>query len=89
MDLPQLIPLVAITTITIVLIVVGFQTMAILKEARSTLSKFDRLLTDIEMLSSAARKSSSTLHYISEGIRSGMQIVESISHLVTSKKDEK
>lgn len=88
MDLPQLIPPIAISVITIILVIVGVQTMAILKEARSTLAKFDRLLSDVELLSSAAKRSSSTLQHISEGIMSGMKIVESIGGLIrTNKKD--
>lgn len=88
MNLSELIAPLSLSIITLVIVILGIYTYKVLKEAKETLEKFNRILGDLEAFSITARRSSSTLNQISQGFRSGMQLVETISNLISSKKDK-
>ena len=86
MDLPQILLLVIIVVIAVILTVIGVQLINLLKEAKTTLKKLDNILSDVEFLTNNLTRSSTTLSHLSEGLKSGMQLVGTIAQLVSAKK---
>ncbi|KKU89277.1 MAG: hypothetical protein UY18_C0001G0009 [Microgenomates group bacterium GW2011_GWF2_47_9] len=86
MDLPQILLLTAIFVISIILTIIGVQIIFLLRDARETLKKADNLLSDIGYLSNNLLRTSSGLSHLASGLQSGMQVVELVSKLLSSKK---
>ncbi len=89
MDLPQILLLIVIIALSVILTVIGIQMIALLKEARITLKKLDILLEDVGYLTRNLTRSSSTLGQLSEGLKSGMQLVGTIAKLISTPRKKK
>lgn len=89
MDLPQTLLLVAIFVISILLTLIGVQIIMFLRDARETLKKTDRLVSDLEFLSGSLIRTSSGFSHLATGLESGMKIVGLVSSLLTNKSKKK
>lgn len=86
MDLPQIFLLVVIIVISVILTIIGVQIIGLLRETRETVRRLDKILEDAEFLTRNLTKSSSTIAHISDGLKSGVQLVGTISQLFSDKK---
>lgn len=84
-DLPQILLLIVIIAISIILTVIGIQIISLLREAKVTLARADRILSDLEFLTHSITRSGSRLAGIAEGLQSGVKLVESFSKILVSK----
>lgn len=85
MDLPQLLLLLAIVTLTVVLTIIGIQLFFLLKESRETLRKADHIVDNLDFLTGSLVRTSSTFSHLSSSLQSGMQLVGLVSKLVSNK----
>lgn len=86
MDLPSTFLLIIISILSIILIIVGIQLIGLIRDAKETLEKLDNILEDVGFLSRSLTQSSSTLTHLSEGLKSGMQLVGTITQLFNKEK---
>ena len=91
MDLPQILLLIAIFVISIILTIIGVQIIVLLRDARDTLRKADRVVDNLDFLTTSLTRTSSTFAHLSTSLQSGMQIVGLVTNLLgnTSKKKVK
>lgn len=85
MDLPQIILLTVIVIVSAILIVIGIQIIGLLKEAKETLKKTDRILDDVNFLTHSLTRGSSTLSHMFTSLQSGAQLVGMLTKLVAPK----
>lgn len=89
MDLPQILLLTAIFVISIILTIIGVQIITLLRDARETLRKADRVVDNLDFLTTSLTRTSSTFSHLASSLQSGMQIVGVVSSLLTSSKKKK
>lgn len=89
MDLPQTLLLIVIVVISVILTVIGLQIVIILRDAKHTLKRVDDILEDAQYLTRNLTKSSDSLNHLSEGFKSGMKLVGTITDLISSKSRAK
>lgn len=89
MDLPQILLLLAIIVISIILTIIGVQIIILLRDARETLHKADRIMDNVDFLTSSLTRTSSTFSHLATSLQSGMQIVGLVTNLLSSKKKTK
>lgn len=85
MDLPQILLLIVIVVVSVILIIIGIQIIGLLKDAKVTLKKADRILDDVNFLSRSLTKGSSTISHLFTSLESGMQLVGMITKLIVPK----
>ncbi|EKD94206.1 MAG: hypothetical protein ACD_27C00003G0001 [uncultured bacterium] len=85
MDLPQIILLVVILTISVILIVIGIQLIGILKDAKETLKKTDLILDDVSFLTRSLTRGGSALSHAITSLESGLQLVGMVTKLIAPK----
>lgn len=89
MDLSQTLLLIIIIVISVILTIIGVQVIIILKDAKQTLRRMDNILEDTEYLTRNLTRSSATLTHLADGLKSGMQLVATITEIVSSKPKSK
>lgn len=89
MDLPQILLLTAIFVISIILTIIGVQLIMLLRDARDSLKRADRLLSDLEFLSHSLTRTSSSFSHLATGLQNGMQVVNLVAGFLTSSKKKK
>lgn len=89
MDLPQILLLIVIIILSIILTIIGIQLIGLLRDSRTTLKRLDNVIEDVEFLTRNLTKSSSTLNHISDGIKSGMKLVGTITQLFNKPSKKK
>lgn len=86
MDLPQILLLTAIFVISIILTIIGVQIIILLRDARETLKKADRVVDNLDFLTTSLTHTSSVFGHLSTSLQSGMQIVGLVTKLLNTKK---
>lgn len=81
--------LVVIVIVSAILIVIGIQIIGILKEARVTLQKTDKILDDVSFLTHSLTRGSTTLSHMFTSLQSGAQLVGMVTKLISSKSKNK
>lgn len=89
MDLPQILLLIAIFVISIILTIIGVQIIILLRDVRETLRKADRVVDNLDFLTSSLTRTSSTFSHLATSLQSGMQIVGLVTNLLGSSKKKK
>ncbi len=89
MDLSQTLLLIIIVVISVILTVIGIQVIIILRDAKHSLRRVDNILEDTEYLTRNLTRSSATFAHLTEGLKSGMQLVSTITEIVSSKSKSK
>lgn len=89
MDLPQILLLIVIIILSIILTIIGVQLIGLLRDSKSTLKRLDNVLEDIEFLTRNLTSSSSTLGHISDGLKSGMELVGTLTQLFNKSSKKK
>jgi biopolymer transport protein ExbB/TolQ len=85
---PLVIFLVVILSIlTVLLVVVGIQVFYLVKEARGTLKKYNRLLTKTDRIVTHVSDSLDEVGESVSGLKSGLKLVEAFSHWVQKHQD--
>ena len=89
MDLPQVLLLTAIFIISILLTVIGVQIVILLRDARETLKKADRVIDNLDFLTTSLTHTSSMFSHLSTSLQSGMHIVGLVTKMLNSNKKSK
>lgn len=86
MDLPQILLLTAIFVLTVILTIIGVQIITILRDARDTLRKADRVLDNVDFLTSSLTRGSHGFAQLATSLQSGMQVVGLVTKLLGNSK---
>ncbi len=87
-DVTQFILISVVVSLTVVLIIIGIQTISILKEFKISVSKMNKILDDANMISSSVAKPISAASGFLLGLRGGHVINSAIKILRKHKKEE-
>ncbi len=88
MDLAQIVLLVIIVAVGAILIVIGIQLLALVKDARETLRKTDLVIEDLGFLTRSLTRGGTALGNMLTSLQSGMQLVGLVTK-VLAPKDKK
>jgi len=88
-DLSQVLLLIVITTLTILLSVIGIQIVYILREVRRSLEKINKMLDDAGMITESIAHPIAGLGGMVDGVRSAVKAIEAIGTFFTRKKKSK
>jgi uncharacterized protein YoxC len=69
----------------VILVVIGMQIIALLKDAKETLRKTNLILEDVGFVSRSLTRGSSTLAHMFTSLESGMQLVSMVTKLIAPK----
>lgn len=78
-NLPQTISVIAVSSLTIIAVIVGIQLIFLLKELRTSLGRFNNVLTSAETTIGKFAQPLTGIVGLVEGIRQSTQIIEIIS----------
>lgn len=87
-DVTQFILISVVVSLTVVLIIIGIQTISILKEFKISISKMNKILDDANTISSSVAKPISAASGFLLGLRGGRVINSAIKILRKHKKEE-
>lgn len=74
--------IIILTIITVLLVVVGIQVFFLVKEARFTLKKYNRILGKTDKIVTHVSDSMDEVSETVTGLKSGLKLVEAFSHWV-------
>ena len=80
MDATQVLIMVVILALTIMMVVIGVQVVFILQEIRKSLSKGNKMLDDVSMVSGSISKTVSEATGVVDGIKAGLSLVSLFHH---------
>lgn len=86
-NLTQVILVVVITTLTILLTFIGIQVVYILKDLRETLQKVNKIVGQVESLTTAISKPITGISSLIEGIQSSLKIAELLGYVKKNAKN--
>lgn len=89
MDLPQVLLLIAIVVLTVILGIIGVQIIFILRDSRETLRKADRVVDNLDFLTTSLVRTSSTFSSLGSSLQSGMQLVGLVTKLIGNSSKKK
>jgi hypothetical protein len=82
MDPLSIFLVIILTILTILLVVVGIQVYFLVKEARVTLKKYNRILTKTDKIVNHVSDSMDEASETVSGLKSGLKLVEAFAHWV-------
>lgn len=85
-DLSQVLLVIVITTLTILLTVIGIQIVYILREVRRAIEKMNKMLDDAGMITESIAHPISGLGGMVDGIKTGIKAIETLGTFLTRKK---
>ena len=87
----QILLAVVVTALTIMLIIVGIELLRVLKEARKTMERTNRILDDVETISSSVSGPVSKFSNLIQGMQQGASVINTITRILDKRfgKSEK
>lgn len=85
-NLTQVILVVVITTLTILLTVIGIQVVGILKDLKETLKRINKIADNAEVITSAVVRPVTGVSRLVEGIQSSLKIAELLGYIKKNAK---
>lgn len=82
MDLPQIVSVVAVSTLTIVALIIGIQIILLLKELNKSLSRFNQVLDSAETTIRKFSQPITSVAGLVEGIKQSTKIIEIVSNFL-------
>lgn len=89
MELPQIVSIVAISTLTIIAAIVGVQLILILKELKISLVRFNQVMDSAEIVIKKFSQPLTGMIGLVEGIRQSTKIVEIVSSFLNRQSSNK
>lgn len=86
MDLPQILLLTAIFVLTVILTIIGVQVINILRDARDTLHKVDRVVDNLDFLTTSMVRTGSAFAHLGSSLQSGLQLAGLVTKLLVKPK---
>lgn len=88
-DLAQFLLVLVITTLTVLLVIIGLQVVNILREFRRSLEKINKILDDAGLISSSVAKPLADFSGFFEGVKGGLKIIESLLDFFKNRKKKR
>jgi len=85
-DPTQILLTVVVTTLTVLLVIIGIQVFLILKETQKTLSRFNKILDDIEIVTDSVIKPIREASNFLSGLKKGTDVIKLVARFF--KEDE-
>jgi hypothetical protein len=81
----QIVLTVVITILTILLVVIGIEVFGILKDLKKTLQRTNKILDDVEVITSTVSQPIEKFSGVISGIQQGVGLVQFVSHVLEKK----
>ena len=88
-DISQVLLIIVITTLTIILTLIGIQIIYILREVKKSLEKINNMLEDAEMVTKSIAHPIAGLGGVIEGLKTSTKAIETITKLFSRKKKKR
>ena len=88
LDPIQILFIVVVTTLTILLVIIGIEVFRILREAKKTVERVNNVLTDVETITSSVATPVQKLSGVFQGMQQGTQFFQFITGLINSRKKD-
>jgi len=88
MDLPQMISTVAVLVLTVVATIIGVQLILLLKELKTSLTRFNRVLDSAEIVIEKITQPITGIVGLAEGIRQSTKVIEIISNFLQKQRQK-
>jgi hypothetical protein len=89
MELPQIVSIIAISTLTIIAAIVGVQLILILKELKTSMIRFNQVMDSAEIVIKKFSQPLTGMIGLVEGIRQSTKIVEIVSSFLNRQSSKK
>jgi hypothetical protein len=89
MELPQIISIIAVSTLTIISAIVGVQLILILKELKTSLIRFNQVMDSAEIVIKKFSQPLTGMIGLVEGIRQSSKIIEIITSILNRQSSKK
>jgi len=88
LDPIQILLTVIVTTLTVLLVVIGIEIFRILREAKKTIERTNRILDDVEEITNAVSRPVEGMASLVAGIKQGTAVVKVLGKLFHESKDD-
>lgn len=88
LDPIQILLTVIVTTLTILLVVIGVEVFRILRETKKTIERANRILDDVEEITNAVSRPVEGMASLVAGIKQGTAVVKVLGKLFHESKDD-
>jgi len=87
-DSVQILLTVVVTTLTVLLVIIGVQVFLILKEVKKTLSRANKILDDIEVLTNSVSKPIEEAAHFFSGLKKGTDVIKFIASFFREEEED-